>query len=42
FIKCSQEGKKIRSNIDNVILSSLLMDKIYESAEKGEEVRVDS
>ena len=34
FIKCSQEGKKIRSNIDDVILSSLLMDKIYESAEK--------
>lgn len=41
FIKCSQDGKKIRSNIDNVIVSSLLMDKIYESADKGEEVVVE-
>jgi len=38
FIKCAQEGKKIRSNIDNVIACSLLMDKIYESAAIGKEV----
>jgi predicted dehydrogenase len=40
FIKCSQEGKKIRSNIDHVIASSLLMDKIYESAAKEKEVEI--
>lgn len=40
FIKCSQEGKKIRSNIDNVIVSSLLMDMVYESAAKGKEVQI--
>jgi predicted dehydrogenase len=40
FIKCTQEGKKIRSNIDDVIVSSLLMDKVYESAAKGKEVQV--
>jgi len=39
FIKCTQEGRKNRANIDNVIVCSLLMDKIYESAEKGMEVR---
>jgi len=40
FIKCASEGKKIRSNIDEVIVSSLIMDKIYESAAKGKEVEV--
>ena len=40
FIKSAQEGKKIRNNIDHVIVSSLLMDKIYESAEKKKEVRI--
>ena len=41
FIRCSQEGKKIRSNIDHVLVSSLLMDKIYESAAKEKEVQID-
>jgi predicted dehydrogenase len=41
FIKSALEGKKIRSNIDEVISSSLLMDKIYESAEKEKEVVVE-
>ena len=41
FIKCAQEGRKIQSNIDDVILSSLLMEKIYESAEKGKEIALD-
>lgn len=40
FVKSAQEGRKERANIDNVIASSILMDKIYESSEKGREVQL--
>jgi predicted dehydrogenase len=38
FIRCSQEGTKIRSHIDNVLVTTQLMDAIYTSAASGREV----
>ena len=34
-------GEKIRSNIDNVLVTAKLMDEIYRSAELGREVVVE-
>jgi predicted dehydrogenase len=38
FMKCAAEGKKIRSNIDEVLVTARMMDGLYESAATGKEV----
>ena len=40
FADCSLKNEKIRSNIDNVLITARMMDAIYESAEKGEEIKI--
>jgi predicted dehydrogenase len=40
FIEAAKKGLKTRSHIDNVLESARLLDAIYESAGKGEEIRV--
>lgn len=41
FVDSAMRGEKIRSNIDNVLVTAQLMDAIYHSAELGHEVTVD-
>ena len=41
FVECVEKGEKIRSNIDEVLVTAKLMDAIYRSAELGREVTVD-
>ncbi len=38
FIHCAMENKKIRSNIDEVLVTTRMMDGLYESAMTGREV----
>jgi len=38
FIHCAQTGEKIRSNVDEILRTALIMDGLYASAEKGQEV----
>ena len=38
FIRSAAEGKKIRSNIDEVLVTTRMMDGLYESARTGREV----
>ncbi len=38
FIDSARKGEKIRSNIDNVLITAGMMDAIYASAEQGREV----
>jgi len=38
FLTAAEEGKKIRSNIDEVLITSKIMDGLYESARTGKEV----
>ena len=38
FLRCAAEGKKIRSNIDEVLVTARMMDGLYESAATGREV----
>lgn len=38
FLKCAAENKKIRSNIDEVLVTARMMDGLYESAATGREV----
>lgn len=38
FIHCATEGKKIRSNIDEVLMTAKMMDGLYESSRTGREV----
>ncbi|MDR0314029.1 MAG: Gfo/Idh/MocA family oxidoreductase [Treponema sp.] len=40
FIEAVKKGLRTRSHIDNVLESARLLDAIYESAGKGEEIRV--
>ncbi len=39
FADSSQKGEKIRSNIDNILITAALMDAIYESDALGEEIK---
>ena len=41
FVDSAMRGEKIRSNIDNVLVTAKLMDEIYRSAELGREVVVE-
>lgn len=38
FIRCAESGEKNRANIDNVLITSEVMDAVYESAASGKEV----
>lgn len=38
FIKSARKGEKIRSNIDEVLVTAQIMDALYQSAEEGREV----
>ncbi|NLM77331.1 MAG: Gfo/Idh/MocA family oxidoreductase [Ruminococcaceae bacterium] len=38
FIECGRQGKKIRSNVDEVLVTAQIMDGLYQSAESGQEV----
>lgn len=38
FVKCAAKGEKIRSHIDNVLITAQMMDALYASAESGREV----
>lgn len=38
FLQCAGEGRKIRSNIDEVLVTAQMMDGLYESARTGREV----
>jgi predicted dehydrogenase len=38
FLKCAEENQKIRSNIDEVLVTARMMDGLYESAAAGKEV----
>ncbi len=40
FIEAVRNGEKTRSNIDNVLRSALLLDKLYKSAELKREVKI--
>ncbi|MGN1450608.1 MAG: Gfo/Idh/MocA family protein [Eubacteriales bacterium] len=40
FVRCCGTREKIRSNIDNVLTTSKLMDAIYSSAELGQEIGI--
>ncbi len=40
FIHCAMDGQKIRSNIDDVLITAQLLEAIYASAAKEEEVRL--
>jgi predicted dehydrogenase len=40
FIEAVKKGLKTRSHIDNVLESARLLDAIYESAGKGEEIKI--
>lgn len=41
FVKCVQTGKKLPSNIDTNILTSKLMQALYDSAEQHKEIALD-
>lgn len=38
FIDCALAGKKIRSNIDEILITAQIMDALYQSAETGREI----
>jgi predicted dehydrogenase len=38
FLQCAADGKKIRSNIDEVLVTARMMDGLYESAATGREI----
>lgn len=38
FVQCAAKHEKIRSNIDEVLLTAQMMDALYQSAESGHEV----
>lgn len=38
FLQCTEDGSKIRSNIDEVLVTAQMMDGLYESAATGREV----
>ncbi len=40
FLKASKENYKNRANIDNVLITSAVMDALYQSAELGKEVNL--
>ncbi|WP_062109265.1 Gfo/Idh/MocA family protein [Bacillus niameyensis] len=40
FVKSAIKNEKIRSHIDNVLITSQVMEAIYESSEKGKEVEL--
>jgi len=40
FVKCAAKNEKIRSNIDEVLVTAQMMDALYQSAEIGREVVV--
>ena len=40
FVKCTQTGEKLPSHIDNVIKSAKIMQAIYDSSEKKEEIKL--
>ncbi len=39
FVRCVQTGEKLPSHIDKNILTSKLMQGIYDSSDRGEEVK---
>ena len=41
FVDCATKNEKIRSNIDEILITARMMDAIYESAELGREVVID-
>jgi hypothetical protein len=40
FVKCSATHTKTRANIDNVAITSAVMEALYKSAELGKEVNL--
>ena len=38
FVKCVQTGEKIQSHIDYAILTSKIMQGIYDSSDQGKEI----
>lgn len=42
FIKCAAGNEKIRSNIDEVLLTAQMMDALYRSADTGREISVET
>jgi predicted dehydrogenase len=38
FAECAVKKEKIRSNIDNILITARMMDAIYESSNKGKEI----
>ncbi|MCL2461687.1 MAG: hypothetical protein FWF44_03415, partial [Defluviitaleaceae bacterium] len=40
FLAAAKDGKKIRSNIDEILITARTMDALYESATTGKEVAV--
>ncbi len=39
FVKCAAKNEKIRSNIDQVLVTAQMMDALYQSAEAGKEIQ---
>ena len=39
FVKCAGGNEKIRSNIDQVLVTAQMMDALYQSAEAGKEIQ---
>ncbi len=40
FVKCCQKGERTRNDIDKAITTSKIMQAIYDSSEKGKEIRI--
>jgi predicted dehydrogenase len=38
FIKCAEANEKIRSNVDEILVTAQIMDGLYQSAELGKEI----
>lgn len=38
FIRCARDGQKIRSNVDEILVTAQIMDGLYQSAELGREI----
>jgi len=40
FVKCIQTGEKLASHIDTVIITAKMMQAIYDSSDKHEEIKL--
>lgn len=41
FLRCIRSGEKLPSHIDTVVITAKIMQALYDSSEKGEEIRFD-